>query len=178
MGQLKDFLVAEDVLEEVFSYLPKMQFNQSGEKYPVQFGYGDHLELNLYLKNREESDVYPLIWLLYPLKEEHLKTRIRLPRASFILSVTTNQTMENQERLKLTYGKILMPLFHNIRLSFRQSNVVSVYNKDEMYDIVKFPNYSENSLRDKAGVTAIWDALKFTVDLDIIQGCIKPIKFF
>lgn len=177
MGHITKTIIVEDVLEEVMSYLPKMSFSEGGPEYPVTFGYGDEIELNLFLSNREESDVYPLIWMLYPQAEEHLKTRVKLPNVSFILSVTTNQSMENKERMKVTYGRILMPLLFNVRLLFRKSNVISVDSKMEKYKIVKYPNFSETQLRNKTGTIAIWDALKFTLDLDIIENCIKPIKF-
>lgn len=178
MGQLSKAIIVEDVLEKVFSFLPEMSFDDPSETYKVVFGYGDDIELNTFLANREASTVYPLVWMLYPQTEKHLKTKVSLNNVSFILAVQTNNEMENPERIKLTYSKILMPLFHNIRLLFRQSNVISVYDKEEAYNAVKYPNYSETELRDKAGTISIWDALKITVDLDVIQGCIKPIKFF
>lgn len=178
MGHLLEPIISEEVLEEVFSYLPDMSFEEDGTEFPVRFGYGDEVELNVFLKNREVSDVYPLIWMLYPQTEKHLKNSVRLEKATFILSVTTNQSMENSERIKLTYRKILIPLMFNIRLLFRQSNVISVYDKEEKYIVTKHPNFSESTMRDKTGAVAIWDALKITVDLDIIGGCIKPIKFF
>lgn len=178
MGKILKAIIVEDVLEEVFSYLPDMAFSSTGEKFPVRFGYGDEKELNVFLANREISDVYPLIWLLYTQKEQHLKTSVKLPEANFILAVTTNQTMEYRERIKLTYGKVLMPLLTNIRLLFNQSNVISIDQKDKQMTVLKYPKFSENELKNKNGTIAIWDALKITVNLDIIQGCIKPIKFF
>jgi hypothetical protein len=178
MGIVTDkVIIIEDVLEKVFSYLPKMSFEEGGTEYPVVFGYGDKIELNSFLSNREQSDVYPLIWLLYPLSEEHHKTKANFTDVVFVLAVTTNQSMENKERLILTYGKVLMPLFYNIRMLFRRSNVISVDSKNETYKATKFPNYSEDETRDKSGTIAIWDALQVIVDLEIIQGCIKPIKF-
>lgn len=177
MGIVEKAIIIEDVLEEVISYLPKMSFKQGGTKFPVVFGYGDKVDLNAFLANRDSSNVYPLIWLFYPLEEEHGKTKSRFREATFILAVSTNQSMENRERIILTYGKIIMPLFFNIRMLFRRSNVVSVDSKNETYRVFKFPNYSETETRDKSGTIAIWDALQVSVDLEIIQGCIKPIKF-
>lgn len=178
MGTISSAIVVENVLDQVIAYLPKMSFDENSQEYPVTFGYGDEIELNGFLANREESDVYPLIWLLYPLNEEHTKTSVKLENASFILAVTTNKSMENKERIKVTYSKILMPLLHNLRQLFRQSNVISIYSKDESLKVVKHPNFSETQLRSKSGTIAIWDALKIVVDLEVIQGCIKPIKFF
>lgn len=178
MGQVQQAIVLEDVLEELFSFLPKMSFDEDGPEYPVTFGYGDNIELNLFLKNREEQDVYPLVWMLYPNKEEHQKNRLISERTTFIVAVLTNQSMENHERMQLTYGKVLMPLLHNMRLLFRGSNVTTTGHKHEGYEVVKYPNFSETDIRSKTGTIAIWDALKVVVNLEIIQGCIKPVKFF
>lgn len=178
MGAIKRTIIIEDILDKVFRFLPRMVFDDNGSDYQVTFGYGDQFELNTFLSNRERSDVYPLIWLLYPQQEEHRKNRVVAKEMTFILAVTTNQSMENFERINLTYKHILMPLLNNMRLLFRQSNVISVGSKHESYKVVKHPNYSETELRDKSGTLSIWDALKVSVDLEFIEGCIKPVKFF
>ena len=104
---VKKSIVIEDVFEKVFSYLPEMSFDENQDKYPVVFGYGDEIELNSFLAKREVSSTYPLIWMLYPINEEHNKNRVKCEGLSFI-----------------------------------------------------------------------WDAIKLTIDLELISGCIKPIKFF
>jgi hypothetical protein len=171
-------IVIEDVLENIFSYLPDMSFNVNSETYPVTFGYGDKVELNAFLANRDKSTTYPLIWMLYPLDEDHQKTMLVATNVTFVLAVTTNQSMENRERIKLTYGKVLMPLLYNIRTAFKQSNVLTIQSENESFKSIKYPNYSNTESRDESGTIAIWDALRFSVDLEIIDTCIKPIKFF
>lgn len=174
MGVSTKAIIIEDVLDEVFSYLPEVSFD--GGNFPIVFDSGDEVALNGFLANREKSDTYPLLWMLYPQIEDHLKTRVIVDNLSFILAVTTNNSMENRERIKTTFKEILMPVFYNIRLALQRASVVTVKGGALSFKIIKHPNYSSTEARDSTGAVAIWDALKITVSLEIIEGCIKPIK--
>ncbi len=167
-------IILEDVLEEIFGYLPDMAFTSGGTTYPVVFGYGDELELNIFLSTREVSDSYPLIWLLYPYQESHTDNRLILDNVNFILAVETNSSMQNKERIKETFTKILMPLFFNMRLAFKKANVI---NTADEYDMVKHPNFSESESREKSAGTFIWDAIKVTTSFNVIDTCLMEIKF-
>jgi len=177
MPVTKKTIIIEDRLEEIFSYLPTMSFDVSGEKFPVTFGYGDELSLNGYLANREENSVYPLVWMLYPLEENHKKTRLIVDGLELIAAVNTNSSMENKERISLTFGKVLMPLLDNIRFALKSANIATLGDKDENFKVVKYPNYSKTDAREENATIAIWDAIKITVDLEVISTCLNPIKF-
>jgi len=174
MGGATRTIELEGVLEAMFSYLPEMSMEEGGDTFPVIFGYGDELELNNFLANREVSTTYPLIWLLYPLKEKHTDTKLEVDNASFILAVSTNSSMENKQRMAETFGKMLMPLLYNVRYAFKNANVININNE---YDVVKHPNYSKTEERDESAVIAIWDALKVTFSFTIRDTCLREIKF-
>jgi hypothetical protein len=167
-------IVLEDVLEKLFSYLPSMAMESGGQTFPVTFGYGDEVELNVFLTQREISDTYPLVWLLYPYKEKHTKINLEVENASFILAVETNMSMQNKERLKTTIGNILMPLFFNIRHALGSANIINTNNE---YDLVKHPNYSSSDSREESSGVFIWDALKVTTSFTVMDTCLKEIKF-
>ncbi len=175
MGVATKSIVLEDVLDEIFSYLPDMSFDVGGEQFPVRFDYGDEVDLNHFLANRETSTTYPLIWLLYPYSEKHTRTGLEVGALNFIFAVDTNSSMENRERMQETFGKILMPLLFNFRQVLQKAGVININNN---FDVVKHPNYSKTEARDENTVIAIWDALKVTTEgFTVIDTCLKEIKF-
>ena len=171
MGVTQTPIQVEKVLEAIFAYLPDRSYEDGGDKFPVIFGYGDDIALNVFLKNREITESYPLIWLLMPYEEKHFITKVTLEKVVFIIAVDTNEVMENKQRLDETFGKVLMPLFDDFKYVFKAANVI---NTSSEYEVIKYPNYGEN---DKTLTTAIWDALKVTVSFSVIDTCLKPIKF-
>ena len=174
MGVALKSIILEDTLEEMISYMPAMSFDVGGDTFPINFGYGDRLDLNAFLQTREESDTYPLIWLLYPYEEKHTNTKLEVSGATFILAVDTNNSMQNLERIKETFGKVLMPLLFNFRLLFKKANII---NTNLEFDVVKHPNFSDSELRDKTATTVVWDALKVTTDFTVTDTCLKEITF-
>jgi hypothetical protein len=172
MGVIKQSIKIESVLEDIFAYLPDVTFENGGSEYPVKFGYGDDVELNLFLKSLEGLNQYPLIWFLWPYEYEETKTNVKIEDAVFIIAVDTNNVMQNKERLSETYGKVLMPLFDNFKYVLKNANVTNTENK---YKVTKHPNYGEN---DKAiPALTIWDALKIKTSFSINQNCLKAINF-
>jgi len=163
-------IIVEDRLTEMFSMLPPMN------GFEVVFGCGDNKELQVFLKEKAaDSDPYPLIWLVYPYVENHLRTKVELNKLTFILAVETNKSMLNKERIDETYKKILFPLLDNIKSLFTRANIMNV--KDE-YTIIKFPNYSgDDNDTLSSYTTANWDALKVTIDCTINNVCLRPITF-
>lgn len=167
-------LVVEKRLEEIFCYLPEMTSLSGGTNHPVRFGYGDKKELNSFLKNRSLDKVYPLIWLLYPYTENHSNTDVEVTNATFILAMSTNAQMENKERIEKTFGKVLLPLFYNMRYVFQNANILS---SNQNYEVIKHPNYSDSDLKEKNAGAFIWDALSVTCDFTLIATCLRTIKF-
>lgn len=175
MAVLKRTIILEDVLAEMFKYLPDVaSIGDVVAKFPVVFGYGDEVDLNQFLANRETSVTYPLIWLLYPYEEEHTRTNLQISNATFIFAVETNSSMENFERIQKMYKTILMPLLHNFKLLFERANVI---NTSGEYKVVKHPNFSKTDARDEGVTISVWDALKVKTDFTVIDTCLKEIKF-
>ena len=166
-------IVVEDRLQEIINYFPEVKSLSGESSHEVIFGYGDKKELNSFLKVRELSDVYPLIWLLYPYNEKHTNTKVEVTNAVFILAVSTNASMDNKERIDTNFGKILLPLFFKLRTAFKNANIINTNNE---YDLVKHPNYSDTDEGTEHPGTFIWDALRIETDFDLMDTCLKELK--
>lgn len=176
MGVINNPIIVEDRFKEIFSYLPDMKFNSSLPAFPVRFSYGDDYELKAFLisSENEENRIYPLIWLVYPFQEKHIKTRVELKGVNLILAVDTSKAGLNPERIRLNYENVLMPLYGNIVKVLTRANII---NMKYEFNITKFPNYSHESSNGKEHKTiSRWDALKVNFDCTIIDTCLKQIK--
>ena len=158
----------------MFADLPDMAYSDNKPKFPVSFGYGDKKALDVFLKLREETKPYPLIWLLYPYQENHTRNRLEVDDVSFILAVPTTVAMENAQRMKEAYANILLPLFDNIRWLLRKANIV---NFNDEFTMIKYPNYSETEDGEEHPGNFIWDALKIDLSFSIIDTCYRTVKF-
>lgn len=173
MAVTKKMIIIEDRLQELFNYLPEMgDIKDSGNTYSPIFKYGDQKELIAFLKLNAKVSVYPLIWLVYPYNEEHHNNRVYIENMSLILAVEGNNESLNEERIKLTFNKILIPLFDNIKELFQLGNIINI---GDTYRVTKYPNYSHAEDGELNQVTAIWDAMKITFNCDISNRCLKPI---
>lgn len=176
MAILEKTIIVESRLQELFNYLPEMTSLKGNTTHKPIFKYGDEKALNTFLKlKKNETPPYPLIWLIYPYKEEHKRSKVLLNNISFVLALETNAVMLNDERIKITYEKGLIPLYNNIKHLFKFGNIINV--KNHYYDIVKYPNYTGEPDDNKNQVGYIWDALKITFSGDISDSCLKPITF-
>lgn len=172
MSVIAETMVVEDKFAEMFTYLPKMT-NEKQEEFEVRFKYGDQKELIAFLKSEIGSDnPYPLIWLIYPFIEIHSRNKVTLNDVSLVLAVETNDSMFNEDRMEQTYKTVLFPLLNNIKTVFKRANI---FNTDEVYTIIKYPNYSgiDDGEGDENKSTDIWDAIKVTFSCSIIKGCLK-----
>jgi hypothetical protein len=176
MGVLQNLIVVEDRLQEIFDYLPEMKVDGNPKSFKVRFEYGDEKELVAFLKatETETSRPYPLIWLVYPHKETHLKTRVKLESVKLVIAVDTAKAMLNPERLKVSYKTILMPLCNNIVKVLTKANIINIEHE---FNITKYPNYSGKESGDgKHFTTDIWDAIQLTFSCYINGACLKEIK--
>jgi len=176
MGVIKQIIVFEDKLEEIFSYLPRMKYTDANLlDYKVVFGSGDKKALNVFLKTKHKGESpYPLVWLLYPYEETHNKTNLSIDKVTLILAVPTNKSMQNKQRLDETYKKVLFPLYDNMVFALGQANIVNIAHE---FKVVKYPNYSDEPLDDESAGIFIWDALKVNFQITIQDTCLKPIIF-
>ena len=175
MSVTTNMIIVEDRLAEMFAYLPTMS-NEDGVEFGVTFKYGDQKELLAFIKSKKNKiRPYPLIWLVYPYTEFHKRNRVVIDSISLVLAVETNSSMLNEQRMRETYDKVLIPLYNNLKKMFLQANIA--YVSDE-YSVTKFPNYSdEQSTGEENQAVDIWDALKVTFPLEITGNCLQPIRF-
>lgn len=167
-------IVIEDRLAEMFAYLPMMK-NSSQVEFKPTFMYGDQKQLLDFLRqNSSGASKYPLIWLIYPFNEKHSRSVVEFTNLSLVLAVETNSVMLNSQRMKETYAKVLIPLFNNIKECFNQANIS---NNPDVYDVMKFPNYSESDSGLENETTYVWDALKLTFEGTLNSNCLQPIIF-
>lgn len=176
MGVVKQIIVFEDVLEAIFSYLPRMKYNTGDlDDYPVVFGAGDKKALNVFLKTKLKGDrPYPLIWLLYPYEETHNRTNLSIDKTTLILAVPTNKSMQTKQRIDETYKKVLFPLYDNMVFALGQANIVNIAHE---FKVVKYPNYSDEPSDEESAGIFIWDALRVNFQITIQGTCLKPIIF-
>lgn len=172
MGITKSYIIVEDRLEDIFSFLPEIKAG-----FKNHFGYGDKKELLAFLKTKTKGATtpYPLIWLLYPYKESHTKKGVQVKNLQLILAVEGGASSQNPQRMEETFKAVLFPLLDNIIKAFTQANITN-WNRE--FEAEKRPNYSSSEEGTAHATTFRWDALKFKTDIVINDGCLKEIKFF
>ena len=169
-------IVVEDRFEEMIDVIPEMNNPNVSEEdsFKVKFSFGDSKELISYLINNK-SDVYPLIWLVYPVSEEHTLKKVKMDKASFILAVRTNDSLSNKERFATNYKNVLIPLYNNFTELLERSNIVNIAEK---INVIKYPNYSNEENSEENKTVDIWDAIKVTASLSITNAHFrKNIRF-
>ena len=166
-------IVVEDRLKEIFGFLPQIN------GYDPVFGYGNKVQLSTFIKSANDrgSDVYPLIWLLYPNKEDHKKRgrEVECEDLTLILAVNTKASLSNKERIENVYKQYLIPLADNVRYVLESA---SIANLNPEFEIIKFPNYSGDLSNGEENYTVDrWDALKCVFSISINNKCLNDIRF-
>lgn len=161
-----DFLI-EDKIEEVLGFLTPLQNNDNVEFNPY-FSSGPEEDINVFLATEQAVNIYPLIWLAYPYKEQRNSINVTAENLRLIIAIENNNEMLNKLRLEGSYKKALYPLFYNIRDLFEKARNFEVI--DKAYTLTKHPNYgmtkSNFHQQQKSQTTTIWDAL--TVDFGLV----------
>lgn len=176
MGVVQNLIIVEDVFDKIFSYLPEMRFDESDPNLPsykVRFSYGDEKELIAFLNSTENEDLepYPLIWLVYPNEEKHLKTKVELKNVNLIVAVDNSELGQlYKERMELSYKNIIMPLCNNIVKLLTRANIINIKHE---FNITKFPNYG---IENGHIADTPWDAARIKFSCSILDTCLKPIK--
>ena len=170
-------IVIENVLKEVFSYLPEMSYSKNSTPYKPVFKYGDTVELAEFIRQAAEKgyETYPLIWLLYPYRENHVKRGrgVVIEDLTLILAVNTSAAMLNDERLATTFEKVLNPLYENVHKVMTRAASLNV---DPETEIVKFPNYSGDLSNGEQNFTIDrWDAIKTIWNVYVNDKCLRKI---
>jgi hypothetical protein len=170
----KSMIVIENRLTEMFAYLPEMQ-GPNNLLYKPTFMYGTQKQLLDFLRqNSTGASKYPLIWLIYPYEETHNRSDVVFTNMTLVLAVETNSSMLNTQRMKETFEKVLIPLFDNIKICFHKANISNV---SDVYEVIKFPNYSETPEQNENATTYLWDAMRITFSGKLNSNCLNPIMF-
>lgn len=169
----KQTIIVEDRLKEVFEYLPELYGNDNAPYKPV-FKHGDEKELHAFFKESQGATHYPLIWLVWPYREEHKhRTKVVVSGLELILAVETSSEMNNTERIEKTFKPILYKLLDSILEVFRVGNTVSF---DGDFEIQKYGNYSDTEQGEESKFLDLWDAIKLTTNITINDSCLREIK--
>lgn len=144
---------------------------------PVRFSFGTQKELDIFLKNN--SNPYPLVWLVYPVSESyqlnkrrhHRFDRIRL---IFAINTTTDKLIE--ERLQTT-RYVLDQITDKFISLMNHSQYRKFIGIDKTTKLVEtfHPNYSVNESQDKSKAIDVWDAMVLDCDINLIPDCIPNI---
>lgn len=166
-------ILVEKRLKELFNTLPEIEVN--GKNYKPQFDFGSHKDLLKFLnqKAKEGGTVYPLIWLETPIEKVGKENRITVD-LKLVLATLTNSEISNIERLNLTFGTTLVPLYKNVLKALQQSGFTQIRNKGKNKR-TDFFNYGVKENENQA--TDVWDAIKFECDLEINNCPLRQINY-
>ena len=164
-----------EFLNDEFSKIDKFR-NPYWAQVPkkVKFGFGTKKELNIWLKNTTEK--YPLVWLVYPLKETFTND------ASDVYSYLNCQlifAIDNQiDKLVETRVQTTRFILDQLTNAFSDLMRVSKFrkylyiDKDKNVEQIFHPNYSTNQQKDNGSID-IWDAITYDCTLHFIPNCFK-----
>ncbi len=174
MSVNSSIIIVEDRFKELFDCLLTYSTDGGTTNFTPTFKYGDIKELDAFLKLSENTtSIYPIIWLVYPYIEVHKKTVVKLERISLVIAVNTIGGMMNEQRIKETFKKLLIPLCEDILTLFTRTNIM---NFPRVFDLTKYPNYSNDISDGETSKTICrWDAIKFTFDCTLNGVCFRKI---
>jgi hypothetical protein len=152
------------------------------DKSPLKFEKGTQKELNAWLAR--ERDKYPVMWLVYPVTENHRLVPDRIEGYKNVtLVLAVNRELKELVDHSLNITRPMLQSILNKFLSLMQSSFFRNYiyiDKRKDLTIEWFPNRATSAKRpnesQQANVTVeIWDTLTLTCDLYLRPDCIKPL---
>ena len=164
----------ENIFIDVFKNIESV-----GNHNPLFFHFGNQKELDAIIQKRQENQVYtyPLIWYLMP-NELKVNNGFAIGECTFVIAHNTRLEWFNDQRFRNVFNEILQPNFDIALRTLRRSPSISVldFPSGEEYRYTNFPNYGKATSFDRnngsqAEAINYWDALKFTVNLQIHDGC-------
>lgn len=158
-----EFLI-EDKLSEIFSFLDS--FISNNNEFKPRFETGTEETLNSFLEENKNKQIYPLIWLLYPYKEQRNSTNVKANNIRLIIAIDNNIQQTTKQRLEGSYKKALYPVFFNIKNLF--SKAVNIEVIGDVYELTKYPNYGNF---DMSATTTVWDALAVDLGISLNKFC-------
>ena len=163
-------IIPEYILRDIVKQIPDVVINLERTQKP-QFGWGDKLELNRYLKLKK-NDSYPLIWLL-PSIEHHSEDGDRCNKRLEIIIATLeeDENLYNPERYDKSFRIVLNPVAEQVIKGLTDSRVTKIIGAK--WDVFKHPNYSDDGGKSN-GTIALWDALKLTFnEVEFNNNCLN-----
>jgi len=154
-------------LIELFNTLPNIT-DYEGNSFKSSYDFGTKEDLNRFLQSmkRENSNPYPLIWLITPYDEQPQDVKATFETEfDLVVATITDANLSNRERVKLNFDTILFPLIENIYKAFERSGFTTLIEKKLL---TKYYNYTE---ADKSFTTDIWDAVKIRLKISY-NNCI------
>lgn len=170
-------IVAEHSIRDIVAGMPALRINRDFAQKP-SFHWGDEIELNRYIKQKQEA-AYPLIWLLPSddeFKNKGTKFQSLEKECSFILATReVRKELFNHERYVRSYDVVLNPLQDWLIKGLTQSNITE--HLGDGFTSFKVPNYSADS--EENGTIDIWDAIRLDIRVRFKDNrtCLKPINY-
>jgi len=123
------------------------------------------------------QNAYPLLFRLMPdgykVREDESKGRFE-----FVLAHNTELDWYSDQRYDKVFRKVLFPYLELIRQSFEGANGIYLKRDQDGFwaDVKEYPNYGFQYTEDNRKETQpnqidFWDAISFSVDLEIMEGC-------
>lgn len=140
---------------------------------PLKFAFGTQKELDVWLI--QTNDKYPLMWLVYPLKESYNNDAISFytyPNARLIFAINGSTSDIVQVRLQTTRF-VLDQIVEELERLMRNSHLNKFVKIDKTVNINQSfePNYSVNKQKDGAQID-VWDAIVYDCNIHLTANCI------
>lgn len=140
---------------------------------PLKFAFGTQKELDVWLA--QTKDKYPLMWLVYPVKEGHnnnAQAFYTYPNARLVFAMNNNASDLVQIRLQTTRF-VLDQIIEALEKLMRNSHFNKFIKIDKNINIEQTfePNYSVTKQR-TGGQIDIWDAIVYDCNIHLYANCV------
>jgi hypothetical protein len=175
-------MIISGILKQAFEglYLTFDNYNQYNEvvgqvAQAVNFGFGDENELVRFISSRSNMQNFPLIWYVKP---NYTRDLIQLDRfnvnAKFVLMMSTNAKLYNEQRALINYSNVLEPLAIEFYKRLRKSKLVEIVPTiSREFDETQYglDVYRESSQPTKSATKLYVDAKAIELELVIKKNC-------
>ena len=167
-------IITEERIRDIVSQMPKIRVNDDVSSIP-NFHWGDRSELVKYLELKKDA-AYPLIWLL-PSVDNHVNNGFLCNKECMFIVATreTRKDLMNNERFDISYRVVLNPVLDYLLQGLDGSTISRLISSD--WSVERLPDFTESYYKnDNDNYTIdLWDAIKFTCDVEFNNHCLKEI---
>lgn len=178
-------IVAEDILTEIFSQLPKAK-DINNIEFPIRFSHGDYEDLNPYLKSLSGAK-YPIIWMSTVEWDEDAINHVTTGKVVFwIAKQSSDRNALNPTVWASEFKNILNPILKNVKTALMKSGVTRMLSeKTKVSRHANFTQVSRSVNGDVSQSPAIdcWNVIEFKCNLEFQEKadgtplCINQIRF-